>query len=98
MAARHAQGKQQPQQLALEYKDATGYSAWRKGDELVDALPYNDVLPADIKSQIDAMLREECGRSTKSVADYLRELPAVPVSSFGGHEALQKEFERWEHA
>lgn len=93
MSARHQQGKQ-PQQLALEYRDATGYSAWRKGDDLIDALPYTDAMPDDVKSQIDVMIMEECQRSTKSVADYLRELPAVPVLSFGGHEALQKEFER----
>ncbi|MEW5300222.1 MAG: hypothetical protein WDW36_003167 [Sanguina aurantia] len=92
MAPRHQQGKEQP--LALEYRDATGYSAWRKGDDLIDALPYNDIIPPNVKAQIDAMLKEECQRSTKSVADYLRELPAVPASTFGGHEALQKEFER----
>ena len=80
--------------LALEFT-AHGQSAgWRRGEDLIDALPYIDTLPPEAKKQVDALIEEELRRSTKKPADYLREMPAVPPNLFEGHPLLAAEYNR----
>ena len=80
--------------LALDFR-AHGQSAgWRKGEDLIDALPYVDSMAPETKKQVEALIEEELKRSTKKPADYLREMPAVPSNLFEGHPLLAAEYER----
>lgn len=38
--------------LALTYAAHGQGALWRKGEDLIDALPYIDPLPADVKKQV----------------------------------------------
>jgi pre-mRNA-splicing factor SPF27 len=69
-------------------------TGWRKGQHLIDALPYVDDLSAKEKQQVDALIEDEMRRSSKRPADYLKELPPVPELDFTGHEVLATELER----
>ncbi len=82
--------------LALEYQAHGQASGWRKGEDLIDALPYLDALAPDMKKQVDALIEEEQKRSTKKPADYLREMPALSSTMFEGHPLLAAEYERQE--
>lgn len=81
--------------LALDYKAHGQSSGWRKGEDLIDALPYIDPLPADVKRQVDALIDAELKKSTKQPSDYLREMPQVPSALFEGHPLLAAEYERY---
>lgn len=81
--------------LQLEYHGkaaATGH--WRRGQELIDSLPYIDPLTPDVKATVDGLIEEEMRSSTKRPADYLKELPPLPPARFEGHPLLQREYER----
>ena len=68
-------------------------TGWRKGEDLIDALPYVDVLHPDVKRQVDVMIEEEMRTgSTMRPADYLKELPPVPQAKFSP--ILATEYER----
>jgi hypothetical protein len=76
---------------AFAQGDATG---WRRGQDLIDALPYLDDISAAEKQQVDALIEEEMRRSSKRPGDYLKELPPVPEPNYRGQEAIEKELER----
>jgi pre-mRNA-splicing factor SPF27 len=80
--------------LAIETAAYGQSSGWRKGEDLIDALPYIDTLPPELKQQVDALIEEELKKSTKKPADYLREMPPMPTTAFEGHPMLANEFER----
>ncbi len=82
--------------LALDYKAYGQSGGWRKGEDLVDALPYIDSLTPELKQQVDALIEEELKRSTKKPSDYLREMPSLPPTVFEGHPILAAEYERQE--
>jgi pre-mRNA-splicing factor SPF27 len=79
------------QLAAYAHGEGTG---WRKGQGLIDALPYVDGLSAAEKQQVDALIEDEMRRSSKRPADYLQELPPVPEPNYRGQEAIEKELER----
>ena len=80
--------------LALDFKAHGQNSGWRKGEDLIDALPYIDPLSADVKRQVDALIDAEIKKGTKQPSDYLREMPPVPSSLFDQHPLLAAEYER----
>lgn len=90
--------KAAPKVLSIESgqpKD-TGFSAWRKGEDVVDALPYVDSLPPEAKRIVDRLIEEEVRRSTKKPSDYLREMPPMPPTTLDAHPLLAAEYERCE--
>jgi pre-mRNA-splicing factor SPF27 len=89
-----AHSGQQQQPLALDSAAYGQASGWRKGEDLIDALPYIDPLTPDIKKQVEALIEEEMRSSAKRPADYLKELPPLPPAKFEGHPLLQAEYER----
>ena len=91
-----AAAPQQPQ-LALAYHaHGEGATGWRKGEHLIDALPYIDPLTPDIKKQVERLVEEEMRASTKWPADYLAELPPPPAPTLSdeAHPLLRAEHER----
>lgn len=52
-----AMAQQQP--LALEAEAFTEGKGWRRGQHLIDALPYVDSLTAEEKAHVDALIEEE---------------------------------------
>jgi pre-mRNA-splicing factor SPF27 len=80
--------------LALTYHAHGQGQGWRKGEDLLDALPYIDPLTPDVKSQVDKLIEEEMRQSTKRPADYLKELPPMPPATFRGHQRLLQEYNR----
>lgn len=83
-----------PQPLALEYEVRGQGSGWRKGQELIDALPYIDLLSPEVKRKVEQLIEEELARSSKKPSDYLKELPPIAPPKFEGHPLLQQEYER----
>lgn len=82
------------QVMALDsaaYGDATGA---RRGEHLIDALPYVDPLPPDTKRAVEQLIEEEMRRSSKRPADYLKELPPMPQSVIPEDSIVKKELER----
>ncbi|KAL6756456.1 Pre-mRNA-splicing factor SPF27 [Haematococcus lacustris] len=77
--------------MQAAYGQAQG---WRRGEDLIDALPYIDGLTPEFKQQVDALIDDEMKRSIKRPSDYLRELPPVPAPSFAGSSVLCNEYER----
>uniref|UniRef100_A0A7R9VI47 Pre-mRNA-splicing factor SPF27 n=1 Tax=Chlamydomonas euryale TaxID=1486919 RepID=A0A7R9VI47_9CHLO len=87
--------KTAPKVLAIEGAGgSSGFSAWRKDEHLVDALPYVDGLTPQAKRIVDELIDAEVRRSTKRPADYLREMPPLPASRLEGHAMLEAEYER----
>ncbi|KAK9806831.1 hypothetical protein WJX72_004086 [[Myrmecia] bisecta] len=82
------------QPLALDSAPAGEAAGWRRGEELIDALPYTDALSAEEKQAVDQLIQEELKNSVKKPADYLKELPPVPVLRFQDHPVLQHEYNR----
>lgn len=82
------------QPLAIEGTAFTEAKGWRRGQHLIDALPYIDSLTAEEKRTVDKMIEEEMRLSAKSPADYLKDLPPLPPLKFEGHPLLQQEYER----
>ncbi|KAG2483169.1 hypothetical protein HYH03_017961 [Edaphochlamys debaryana] len=80
--------------LALDYAAHGGAKGWRANEHLVDALPYVDHVPPELKPHVDALIDEEKQRSTKLPSDYLRELPPVRAPQFDEHPVLKTEYER----
>ena len=80
--------------LALDFKPHGQAAGWRKGEDIIDALPYIDPLAPEAKKVVDALIEEELKRSTKKPSDYLREMPALPAAMFEGHPLLAAEYER----
>lgn len=82
-----------PKVLALAdtaFDEATG---WRKGQHLIDALPYIDTPTPELRKQVDELIAEEMKRSTKRPQDYLKELPtAGPI--FPNNPMLAAEYDR----
>jgi len=66
--------------LALDYAAFGQAGGARRGEDLIDALPYVDPLPPDTKRSVEQLIEEEMRRSSKRPADYLKELPEVPES------------------
>ncbi|KAK9091730.1 hypothetical protein Sjap_024907 [Stephania japonica] len=83
--------------LMLEAPPETGPS-WRvlSGGVFIDALPYIDEDYGDpnVKQAVDRLVEEEMQRSTKKPADFLKNLPPMPKSSFENHPMLAREYER----
>ena len=64
--ARQQQQQQAPLQLdSAAYGEATG---WRRGEHLIDALPYIDPLTPDVKREVEALIEEEMRSSSKRPA------------------------------
>lgn len=82
------------QPLALDYRAYGDAEGWRRGEHLIDALPYIDPLTPDIKKQVEKLIEEEMRASTKRPADYMRDLPPMPPLKFEGHPMLQTEYDR----
>mmetsp|Transcript_19379 Transcript_19379/g.41933 ORF Transcript_19379/g.41933 Transcript_19379/m.41933 type:complete len:260 (+) Transcript_19379:104-883(+) len=82
------------QPLALDFHAHGQAWGWRKGEDLIDALPYVDTYEGNVKQQVDALIEEEMSKSTKKPADYLREMPAMPPSTLKDHPLLVAEMER----
>ncbi|KAK9115401.1 hypothetical protein Syun_022198 [Stephania yunnanensis] len=83
--------------LMLEAPPESGPS-WRvpSGGVFIDALPYIDEDYGDpnVKQAVDRLVEEEMRRSTKKPADFLKNLPSLPKSSFENHPMLAREYER----
>ncbi|KAF7022263.1 hypothetical protein CFC21_035067 [Triticum aestivum] len=64
--------------------------------ETVDALPYIDGDYGDpaVKREVDRLVEEEMRRAHRKPADFLRDLPPVPIIGFENHPMLAKEYER----
>lgn len=80
--------------LALEYTAHGAAKGWRANEHLVDALPYVDSVPPELKPHVEALIEEEKRRSTKLPSDYLREMPSVRAPKFDDHPVLKTEYER----
>lgn len=87
---------QQQKPLALDYTPHGDAKGWRANEHLIDALPYVDHVPPELKAHVDALIEEEKRRSTKLPSDYLRELPPVRAPQFEEHPVLKTEYERCE--
>ena len=89
-----SQAKRKQPVLALEGTAHGQAAGWRKGEDLIDALPYIDALDPALKKTVDELIEEEMKKSTKKPADYLREMPAMPSGSLESHPMLMAELER----
>ena len=65
-----------PKVLALPDTAYDQGKGWRKGQHLIDALPYIDEPSPEVRRQVDALINEEMNRSVKRPQDYLKDLPA----------------------
>ncbi|GIL90544.1 hypothetical protein Vretimale_17507 [Volvox reticuliferus] len=80
--------------LTLEYT-AEGAAKFLRGNEsLIDALPYVDHVPPELRPLVDSLIEEEKRKSIKLPSDYLRELPPVRAPHFDEHPVLKTEYER----
>ncbi|PNH01810.1 Pre-mRNA-splicing factor SPF27 [Tetrabaena socialis] len=86
--------QQQQRPLALDYAAHGAAKGWRLNENLIDALPYVDHVPVELKPHVDALVEEEKRRSTKMPSDYLRELQPVRAPQFDEHPVLKTEYER----
>ncbi|EFJ49955.1 hypothetical protein VOLCADRAFT_104101 [Volvox carteri f. nagariensis] len=80
--------------LALDYTAHGTAKGWRANEHLIDALPYVDHVPAELRPVVDALIEEEKRKSAKLPSDYLRELPPVRAPQFDEHPVLKTEYER----
>ncbi|GLC36044.1 hypothetical protein PLESTB_000531900 [Pleodorina starrii] len=80
--------------LALDYTAHGAAKGWRANEHLIDALPYVDHVPPELRPHVDALIEEEKRKSTKLPSDYLRELPPVRAPQFDEHPVLKTEYER----
>ncbi|KAG2431352.1 hypothetical protein HYH02_013342 [Chlamydomonas schloesseri] len=80
--------------LALEFTAHGAAKGWRANEHLVDALPYVDSVPPELKPHVEALIEEEKRKSIKLPSDYLREMPAVRAPKFDDHPVLKTEYER----
>lgn len=80
--------------LRLDYAGHGQASGWRRGEDLIDALPYIDPLTPEVKKQVDRLIEEELSRGNRKPSDFLKEMPPVPPSTFDGHPLLATEYER----
>lgn len=80
--------------LAIEMTAHGQGSDWRKGEHLIDALPYVDALTSETKQKVDQLIQAETRSSTKRPSDYLAELPPMPALRFEGHPLLAEELTR----
>eukprot|EP00798_Chlamydomonas_sp_ICE-L_P014476 gene14476-20500_t len=80
--------------LALDYAGHGKALGWRKGEHLIDALPYIDPLAPEVKKQVDQLIEDELRRGGKKPSDFLKDLPAMPTQAFEGHPLLATEYER----
>jgi pre-mRNA-splicing factor SPF27 len=76
--------------LALEYSSKRA----REGDDLIDALPYIDVVTPEMKKKVDSLIEEEMRRSSKKPAEFMKEMPPMPTVRFEGHPVLANEYQR----
>lgn len=82
--------------LALDYASHGAAKGWRANEHLIDALPYVDHVPLELRTVVDSLIEEEKCKSIKLPSDYLRELPAVRAPQFEEHPVLKTEYERCE--
>lgn len=54
------------QPLALDSAPAGQGAGWRKGQDLIDALPYVDRLTPEEKQRVDKLIQEEARALTKT--------------------------------
>jgi pre-mRNA-splicing factor SPF27 len=80
--------------LALEGTAHGQGVGWRKGEDLIDALPYIDALTPAAKRTVEEMIEVEMGNSTKKPSDYLREMAPVLPSRLEEGGMLAMELER----
>ena len=80
--------------LALDYAAHGQAVGWRKGEDLIDALPYVDHVPEELKPRIQALIDEEARRSVKQPNDYLKDMGPIVGPSFEGRPMLKAEYER----
>mmetsp|Transcript_47133 Transcript_47133/g.89986 ORF Transcript_47133/g.89986 Transcript_47133/m.89986 type:complete len:249 (-) Transcript_47133:332-1078(-) len=66
---------------SLAHGDAPPLGRWGT-DARIDALPYGDALPSDWRTTAEQLIKEEMRRSSKSVQDYLEDLPPMPPTRF----------------
>lgn len=52
--------------------------------EIIDALPYidDDYGNPSVKAEVDRLVEEEMHRSSKKPADFLKDLPPLPIFNF----------------
>lgn len=82
------------QVLALDNAPLGQAAGWRKGENLIDALPYVDRLTPGEKLSVDRLLQEEMKNSIQRPAAYLNDLPPPYQLNFTDHPILQAEMER----
>lgn len=82
------------QLLALDSAPAGQAAGWRKGENLIDALPYVDVLTPEEKVNVDRLIQEEMKNSSQRPAAYLKDLPPPYQLNFADHPLLGAEMER----
>ncbi|CAG9463728.1 unnamed protein product [Pedinophyceae sp. YPF-701] len=78
-----AQGKKP---LLLESggrKENEDLGLWRAKQELIDALPYVDPLPTEVRAKVEGLIKAEMRRMDTSAKDYEDKLPPVPESKLG---------------
>ncbi|KAL6779927.1 hypothetical protein ACKKBG_A14340 [Auxenochlorella protothecoides x Auxenochlorella symbiontica] len=67
---------------------------WRRGQDLITALPYVDALTAESRAAVERLVQEELARSDKTPADYLAELPRLLASRLDEGSLVAQELER----
>lgn len=82
------------QPLALDSAPAGQAAGWRKGEDLIDALPYVDRLTPEEKMNVDRLIQEEMKNSSQRPAAYLKDLPPAYQLNFADHPILSAEMER----
>ncbi|GIL61018.1 hypothetical protein Vafri_15441 [Volvox africanus] len=80
--------------LALEYTAEGAAKFLRANESAIDALPYVDHVPPELRPVVDSLIEEEKRKSIKLPSDYLRELPPVRAPHFDEHPVLKTEYER----
>ncbi|XP_010266696.1 PREDICTED: pre-mRNA-splicing factor SPF27 homolog [Nelumbo nucifera] len=82
--------------LLLEAPPEASRPAWPgvSKEEIIDALPYIDDDYDAMKKEVNRLVEEEMRRSTKKPADFLKDLPSVPMLNFENHPMLAREYER----
>lgn len=71
-----------------------GAPRWGTLGHAIDALPYVDVEEGDWKPAVEQLLKEEMRRSSKSVGDYLAELPPLPPTRLDAASLVSQEMAR----
>ncbi|GLI68509.1 hypothetical protein VaNZ11_012953, partial [Volvox africanus] len=80
--------------LTLEYTAEGAAKFLRANESVIDALPYVDNVPPELRPVVDSLIEEEKRKSIKLPSDYLRELPPVRAPHFDEHPVLKTEYER----